>query len=129
MSTTALPVIITEEAATQVASFGMEKELVAMIDWVRSFVPDLRGILVRPGNNFSRPDRPSFVVICAHREVPNGKPPTDLVEWDWAGWKAVTFPPAVCARFTMACRFEPLPAPEPRRGAGEVSVSSGQHLP
>ena len=108
MNTTTVPVSVTEEAGRRVAFLGMQRELDVMLDWVRNNVPDLRGIQVIP-SSIRRPLKANQVFIMAHRTWDDENPPTDLIEWDWAGWKAQTFPPRVCANFIMSCTFQPVP--------------------
>ena len=106
MTTTTIPLFVTEESGRRVAQLEMQRELDAMIEWTRINVPDLQAIIVMPGY---RED--SLVVIKAYRTWEKENPPTDLIEWDWAGWKAETFPPRVCANFIMSCTFQPPPTP------------------
>ena len=110
MSTTTIPVSVTEEAGRRVALLGMQRELDAMLEWTQDNVPDLRAIRVTPsvirGGILA-----NLVVIMAYRTWDDENPPTDLIEWDWAGWKAQTFPPRVCANFIMSCTFQPVPTP------------------
>jgi hypothetical protein len=106
--TTLIPVIITEEAGRRVTAAGTQRDLEVMLEWVRNNVQDLQGIHVVPGFGHDELGR-NLVVIKAQRKWDDERPPTDLVEWDWAGWKAQTFPPAVCGRFIMSCTFQPLP--------------------
>ena len=110
MNTTMIPVVVTEEAGRRVALLGMQGELDAMLEWTRDNVPDIRAICVKPG--VSRGELlANLVVIMAHRAWDDEHPPTDLIEWDWAGWKAQTFPPRVCLNFIMSCTFQPVPVP------------------
>ena len=104
MNATTIPVSITEEAARRVALLGMHRELDLMVDWTRNNVPDLRAICVTPGSCMQ-----TLVIIYAYRTWDDANPPTDLIEWDWAGWKAETFPPRVCANFIMSSTFQPVP--------------------
>ena len=106
--TTKVPVIVTEEAATRVATSGTERDLEVMLEWVQDNVPDLRAVHVTPGYSHHALTA-NLIVILAYRKWAEERPPTDLIEWDWAGWKAQTFPPPVCARFIMSCTFQPLP--------------------
>jgi hypothetical protein len=107
MNLTDVPVIVTEEAATQVASLGMQREMEQMIDWTQKNVPNLRAIRVKPS---SAPFPHGVVlVIKAHCEWSDNLADAVPVEWDWACWKVQVFPPAVCARFIMSCTFQPLP--------------------
>ena len=108
MSATTIPVSITEEAERRVALLGMEQELSLMLDWTRDNVPDIRAICVRP-SMIRGGILANLVVIMAHRAWDDEHPPTDLIEWDWAGWKAQTFPPRVCLNFIMSCTFQPVP--------------------
>jgi hypothetical protein len=108
MSHATVPVIITKEAAEEVATLGMERELELMVDWTQKNVPYLQAIRVAPRYPESR-HWWMYLVIKAHckwsDELANAIP----IEWDWAGWKADTFPPAVSSRFIMSCTFQPMP--------------------
>lgn len=104
MDSTTIPVFVTEVSAMRVAQLEMHRELDLMLEWTRNNVPDLRAIRVMPGF-----DEESLVVIKAYRTWDETNPPTDLIEWDWAGWKAETFPPRVCANFIMSSTFQPVP--------------------
>jgi hypothetical protein len=109
MTTTRIPVILEEEAGRRVARLNMHRELEVMLEWVQSHVPDLQGIRVTHGLSHS-PVLANLVVIKAHRHWDAQRPPTDLVEWDWAGWKVQAFPPSICGNVIMSCTFQPLPA-------------------
>ena len=104
MNTTTIPLLVTEEGSRRVALLGMQRELDEMLDWTRDNVPDLRAIFVTPGSCTE-----SLVLIKAYRAWDEKNLPTDLIEWDWAGWKAQTFPPRVCANFIMSSTFQPVP--------------------
>ena len=104
MDTPTIPLLVTEEGARRVARLGMQRELDTMLDWTRDNVPDLRAIFVTPGSCME-----NLVLIKAYRAWDAANPPTDLIEWDWAGWKAQTFSPSVCANFIMSSSFQPVP--------------------
>ena len=108
MNATTIPVFVTEEASRRVSLLGMQRELDAMIEWTRNNVPDLRAICVTPSVS-RRPLKATLVVIKAHCDWNTEHPPTVPIEWDWAGWKAETFPPRVCANFIMSSTFQPVP--------------------
>ena len=108
MNLTTIPVLVTEEAGRRVAVLGMQRELDLMLEWTRNNVPNLRGIQVTPGS-IRRPLKAHLVVIKDYRSWDEEHPPTDLIDWDWAGWKAETFPPRVCANFIMSSTFQPVP--------------------
>ena len=79
-----------------------------MLEWTRNNVPDLRAIRVTPGYR-NTGFRANLVVITAFRTWDHETPPIDLVECDWAEWKAQTFPPRVCGNVIMSCTFQPVP--------------------
>jgi hypothetical protein len=47
------------------------------------------------------------MVIWAYQAMPAETASGDLIEWDWAGWKAQTFSPRVCNSFTLMCAYHP----------------------
>jgi len=104
----AVPLEVTEEAAAHVATLGMQQELEQMLDWVRQHVASLREIRVAMRRRFAGGKIPPYVHIWASRAKPAEGTPYDLIEWEWAGWKAQTFPPQVCTSFTLMCTYQPL---------------------
>jgi hypothetical protein len=104
----AVPLEVTEEAAAHVATLGMQQELEQMLDWVRRNVAALQEIRVALRRRFAYGELPPRVFIWASRAEPAEGAPHDLIEWDWAGWKAQTFPPKVCTSFTLFCTYQPL---------------------
>lgn len=109
MNAPSVPVILTEEAASQVASLGMQRELERMVNWTQKNVPNLQAIRVAPTHS-GLPNLGTYLVIKAHCAGSDDLAEAVPVEWSWGGWKARTFPPSVCARFIMSCTFQPLPA-------------------
>ncbi len=71
---------------------------------------------------------PPWVVIWASRARPTEGTPYDLIEWEWAGWKAQTFLGKPCTAFTLFCTYQPLASLPNLSAAVEVSSaqSSGQ---
>lgn len=115
-----IPVFVTEDARRTVAELGMHQELEAMLDWVRENVGHLTAIRVALGH-------PQLTVgprilIWAHRDPPVGEPDLHLADWNWSGWKALTFPVHVCVRFTMLSAFH---TPEELRNATPPAVQAG----
>ncbi len=104
----AVPLEVTEEAAAHIAALGLQQELEQMLDWVRRNVVGLREIRVAMRRRFVWDNIPPYVIIWASQEKPAEGTPYDLIEWDWAGWKAQTFPPNVCTSFTSFCAYQPL---------------------
>jgi hypothetical protein len=109
MSTTTIPVSITEEAARRVALLGMHRELDAMLEWTRDNVPDLQAIIVTPSVS-RRALKATLIIINAHCNWNEEHSRTVPIECDWADWKVQTFPPRVCANFIMSSTFQPVPA-------------------
>lgn len=112
MIATTIPVTITEEAARRVAFLGMQSELDSMIEWTRGNVHKLHAIVVVPGA-IRGGIHANLVVINAHCTFDEETLAAVPVEWDWAGWKAQTFPPRVCSKFIMSCTSQPVPLPSP----------------
>jgi hypothetical protein len=110
MTATTIPVIVTAEAAAQVASLGMQRELEQMIEWARQNVPTLKAIRVALGYPRGALNGERPVLIWAHREEAADLSTIHLPDLEWGIWKAQTFPGAVCLRFTLASAFHPLPA-------------------
>jgi len=104
----AVPLEVTEKAAAHIARLGMQQELEQMLAWVRRHVTSLQEIRVTVRTHFSYGKLPPLVVIWASRAKPAEGTPYDLIEWEWAGWKAQTFPPQVCTSFTLFCAYQPL---------------------
>jgi len=104
----AVPLKVTEEAAAHVATLGMQQELEQMLDWVSQRVAGLQEIRVAMRRRFAWDAIPPYVVVWASRAKPAEGTPYDLIEWEWAGWKAQTFPPQVCTSFTLMCTYQPL---------------------
>jgi hypothetical protein len=111
----AVPLVVTEEAVAHLASLGMQRELEQMLDWVRQHVASLQGIRVALRRNCGWGQLPPRLLIWAYQVRPAEDAPIDLVEWDWAGWKAQTFPPQVCTSFTLMCTYQPFPAQPARQ--------------
>jgi hypothetical protein len=107
MSISSIPVVVEEEAARRVAALNMHRELEVMFEWVRNNVPDLQAIRLTHGLS-KIPVLANLVVIVAHRHVNPEKPPTDLVEWDYACWKVQHLPHPICANVILSCAFWPL---------------------
>jgi hypothetical protein len=104
-----VPLEVTEEAAAHIAKLGMQPELEQMLDWVRRHVTALQEIRVAMSRRLGYYGKlPPRVYIWAHQAKPAENAPVDLVEWEWAGWKAQTFPPQVCTSFTLFCTYQPL---------------------
>jgi hypothetical protein len=104
----AVPLEVTQEANAHIAKLGVQQELEQMLDWVRRNVAGLQEIRVAMSGRFPWGKISPFVVIWASRAQPPEGIPYDLIEWEWAGWKAQTFPPHVCSSFTLFCAFQPL---------------------
>ncbi len=113
MSTPDVPVIVTAEAADQVTSLGMQRELERMLDWARANVPTVKAIRVALGYPRGSLNGERPVLIWAHREEAADLSTIHLPDLEWGIWKAQTFPGEVCVRFTLASAFHPLPANEP----------------
>ena len=106
---TDIPLEVTQEAAAHIAKLGMQQELEQMLDWVRRNVAGLQEIRVAMSRSFDGYGKlPPRVHIWASQASPAEDAPVDLVEWEWAGWKAPTFPPQVCTSFTLFCAYQPL---------------------
>jgi hypothetical protein len=110
MPTPDVPVIVTAEAAEQVASLGMQRELEQMLDWARANVLTLKAIRVTAKFTPGAPQLGPRILIWAHREEPADLSNAHVPDWEWSGWKAQTFPRHVCVRFTLISAFHPLPA-------------------
>jgi hypothetical protein len=106
----AIPLEVTEETAAHIATLGMQHELELMLDWVRRNVAALQGIRVAMTGHCGWGNAPPSVLIWAYQTPPAEDAPLDLVEWDWGGWKAQTFPPQVCSAFTLMCTYQPFPS-------------------
>ncbi len=106
---TAVPLEVTEKAAAHVARLGMQQELEQMLGWVRQNVAGLQEMRVAMSRRLGYYGKsPPYVIIWAQQARPAENAPVDLVEWEWAGWKAQTFPPQVCASFLLCCSYQPL---------------------
>jgi hypothetical protein len=103
-----VPVVVPPKAAALVADLGMQAEMEQMFDWVRQNVPRLQAIRVELRRSYHTPKLGPHLIIWAHQYPPTVPTVESLIEWDWAGWKAQTFPPRVCTRFTMNRAFHPL---------------------
>jgi hypothetical protein len=107
METPEVPVEVSPEAAARIAELGMGREFEAMLGWVRRHAPKLRRIEVSLGCwDGAAPKWGRPVMIRAWREEPAADDPPELIEWDWAGWKAEHFPRAVI-HFPLRCSFLP----------------------
>ena len=84
MNASTIPVVITEEAGIRLATVGIHQELDVMLEWVRNKVPDLQAIRVTPGYR-KIGSRANLVVIMAYCIWDDENPPTDRIEWGWAG--------------------------------------------
>ncbi len=105
----AVPLEITQEAAAFIAARGMQQELEQMLDWVRRHVAGLQEIRVAMSKSSGGYGKlPPRVFIWASQAMSAANAPVDLVEWEWAGWKAQTFPGRVCTSFTLFCTYQPL---------------------
>jgi hypothetical protein len=109
MNVTTIPVSVTEEAARRVALLGAQRELDAMLEWTTDNVPDIRAIVVEPGNNRCGV-LANLVVIMAYCTSDEKHSRTVPIEWDWACWKVQAIPLHICANFIMSCTFQPVPA-------------------
>jgi hypothetical protein len=101
------PVIVTEEAAAQVAEWGLQRELEANLDWVRQNVPQLRGIRVTRWTDLPKLARPPEIIVQAHMEFSPASLKGQPIEWTWLDWavKALAFPvPFRCFRFHISFR-------------------------
>jgi len=105
----AVPVAVTEEAAAHIAKLGMQQELEQMLNWVRRHVAGLQEIRVAMTKGVGGYGKvPPYVVLWASRAKPPEGTPYDLIEWEWAGWKAQTFRGKACTSFTLFCTYQPL---------------------
>jgi hypothetical protein len=103
-----VPVVISPNAAAFVAELGMHAEMEQMFDWVRQNVPRLQAIRMELHNpRLGSPFSP-HLTIWAHQHPTADPTEEPLVEWEWDGWKAQTFPPQVCRRFIMNRAYRPL---------------------
>jgi len=112
MEAPAVPNRMAEGAEALVARLGMERELGVMLDWVRRNVTGLVGIRIEISRPRCRHEDERHLIIRAHRDVPFEQALKELIDWEWSGWKAQTFPPRVCKHFVMASTFIPFPEEE-----------------
>jgi hypothetical protein len=105
---TQVPVVIPPDAAALAAELGMQAEMEQMFEWVRKNVPRLQAIRVELWHPRRAPARGPHLVIWAHQHPTADPTEEPLVEWEWDGWKAQTFPPRVCRRFIMNRAYRPL---------------------
>jgi hypothetical protein len=101
MTAAAVPVTVAEDAAAQVAQWGMQRELDQMIEHARQTAPGLRSIRVTLEYNPARPEEEPGVVIWVLRDDLAHPEVSDPTDWDWCGWRARTFPPEVLIHFSM----------------------------
>jgi hypothetical protein len=108
-----VPVIVTEEAAAQIAEWGLQRELEANLDWVRRNVPRLHGIRVTRWVDRvpppPPPPRPPEIIIQAHRQFVPGMLTMPPIEWAWLEWALKTFAfPFPFKRFQLdTLQFDP----------------------
>src|SRR5437764_1205163 len=101
MAAATIPVTVAADAAARIAELGMQREFEHMIEHAKQTAPGLRSIRVTLEYDPECPTNDPGIVIWVHREdlLPPGQ--TDLVDWEWGGWQARTFPCEVCAHFVM----------------------------
>jgi hypothetical protein len=88
-------------AAARVDELGLRKEFEKMIEHARQTAPGLRGIRATLEQSPECVQEGPQVVIWVHREEPADPLARDRTDWNWSGWRAQEFPPAVCWEIKM----------------------------
>lgn len=107
MTNVAVPVVIEEEAAQQIARLQIHKEVDLMLGWVRDNVPELRGI--RIVDNADGPSRPDRILIWAHTAGYPWKSVPESPDYHFITWIFDVFPPEVRGKASMWTTHLPMP--------------------
>ena len=98
MSVTTIPVTVDAEASVHVAELGMQRELDAMLEFLRQNVPDLHRIDVTLQPPYDTGDDPG-VIIEITRDDPHGE--GDRIRKSWRDWKIDTYSPDIWRHFAL----------------------------
>src|SRR5205823_6106414 len=99
---TTVPVTVTEEASAWIDKLGMRHEFEQMLEHVKQTAPERKAIEVTLEHDPCPSIEPG-ILIAVFREDPGTE--RDRTDWDWGTWMVTTFPPEVCATFTMMSSY------------------------